>query len=72
MIASEALKAQRHLSRNPNLAGHHTYLETSYDQLIHWAGQFDLPVFVTNEGAQITYKDTYLGRQITITLKAKS
>lgn len=72
MIASEAIKAQRHLSRNPNLAGHHTYLDVDYSDLVHWAGQFDLPVFITNVGAQITYKSTYLGRQITITLKAKA
>lgn len=70
MIASEALKAKQHLANNPNLHGHHTFIDCDKKDLIHWAAQFGLPIFVTHKGRQITYQTDYLGRQITITLKA--
>ena len=72
MIASEALRAQIHLAKNPNLSAHHSFLNCDFLALQYWAEQFDLPIFVTDEGAQATYITKYLGRQITITLKAKA
>jgi len=71
MIASEVLKSKRHISQNPNLAGHHTFVECEYSELIHWANQFGLPIFVTDSGWSTTYTELYIDRYISVTLKSK-